>query len=173
MASRSSPNRNGRVIPRESLPAEKDREELAAPGVYVLVGTAAAGELPTILIGAADPVGERLELEAAEQEFWTSAIIFTSKKRSAQPIPHPLYRRAPDAAGPAGQSLPARRPESARVADPGRSGSVRRRNVPGAHAQHLPAARTERLRGAVSCTGSVKGKWLFPAKVMQECVRKV
>ena len=77
MASRSSPNRNGRVIPRESLPAEKDREELAAPGVYVLVGTAAAGELPTILIGAADPVGERLELEAAEQEFWTSAIIFT------------------------------------------------------------------------------------------------
>jgi len=25
----------------------------------------------------------------------------------------------------------------------------------------------------VSCTGSVKGKWLFPAKVMQECVRKV
>ena len=70
----------GMVIPRASLAGEKDREELAAPGVYVLVGPAAAGELPTLLIEPADPVGARLEREATDQDFWSSAIIFTSKK---------------------------------------------------------------------------------------------
>jgi hypothetical protein len=70
----------GMVIPRASLPAEQDREELAAPGVYLLVGAAAAGEQPTLRIGAADPVGKQLEREAAQQDFWSSAIIFTSKK---------------------------------------------------------------------------------------------
>jgi hypothetical protein len=70
----------GMVIPRASLPAEKARAELAAPGVYLLIGPAAAGDLPTLRIGVADPVGERLEREAAQQDFWTSAIIFTSKK---------------------------------------------------------------------------------------------
>lgn len=75
----------GMVIPRASLPAEQSREELAAPGVYVLVGPAAAGELPTLLIGAADPVGEQLGREAAQQDFWTSAIIFTAKQAPLNP----------------------------------------------------------------------------------------
>lgn len=77
---RSKWSGRGMVIPRSALPAEQSREELAAPGVYLLVGPAAAGELPILLIGAADPVAERLEREAAAQEFWTSAIVFTSKK---------------------------------------------------------------------------------------------
>lgn len=76
----------GMVIPRAALPAEQDREELAAPGVYLLVGSAAAGELPPLLIGAADPVAERLGQEAAQQDFWSSAIIFTSKQN---PLSHP------------------------------------------------------------------------------------
>jgi len=70
----------GMVIPRAALPAEQDREELAAPGVYLLVGPAAAGEPPTLLIGTADPVGKQLVREAAQQEFWSAAIIFTSKQ---------------------------------------------------------------------------------------------
>jgi len=76
----------GLVIPRQQLSEEKDRGELAAPGVYLLVGPVAAGELPTLLIGAADPVGARLEEEAVQQDFWSSAIIFTSKQA---PLSHP------------------------------------------------------------------------------------
>jgi hypothetical protein len=76
----------GMVIPRASLPAEYAREELAAPGVYVLVGPGAAGGQPILLIGAADPVSKRLELEASAHDFWSSAIIFTAKQA---PLSHP------------------------------------------------------------------------------------
>ena len=77
----------GMVIPRPQLPQEIEREELDAPGVYVLIGPTAEGKeagRPTLFIGCADPVCDRLGQHQAATGFWTSAIIFTSKKDRLQ-----------------------------------------------------------------------------------------
>lgn len=70
------------VIPRTSFSAEKGRDELNAPGVYVLIGPADGKGKETIFIGAADPVGSDLEMHDASKKFWTWTIVCAAKDNS-------------------------------------------------------------------------------------------
>lgn len=70
------------VIPRSSLPEEIGRDELNAPGVYVLIGPSDQQGRETIYIGAADPISSDLEKHANNKSFWTWTIICASKHDS-------------------------------------------------------------------------------------------
>lgn len=72
----------GVVCPRALLPEAKGREEFGRPGVYVLVGPAEEGELPTIYVGQGDVVRPRLEAHFKEKDFWTWAVFFTASDGS-------------------------------------------------------------------------------------------
>jgi hypothetical protein len=69
----------GLVCPRPLLGTAKSRQEFNRTGVYVLVGPPEESELPRVYIGEGDPVRPRLEQHLAKKDFWTTAIIFSSK----------------------------------------------------------------------------------------------
>jgi hypothetical protein len=69
----------GLVIPRPIFGESKSREELSRTGVYLLVGPSEASALPTVYVGEGDPVRPRLEQHVKNKEFWTHAVVFTSK----------------------------------------------------------------------------------------------
>lgn len=83
--SKSKWSGRGMVIPRSAFAREKDRQELAAAGVYVLVDTQAGAERPILRIGAADPVREQLVEHDVQAERWGAAVIFTCKEDSLNP----------------------------------------------------------------------------------------
>ena len=65
---------------RTGFAALRGREELARPGVYVLIGPAESeGYRQRVYIGEADNLGLRIRKHAVEKEFWTQAVAFTSK----------------------------------------------------------------------------------------------
>ena len=70
----------GIVIPRAHLPEELGREELNAPGVYILIGSSGEDGEQAIAIGNGDPVAAQLEQEDANSNFWTWTIVSTNKK---------------------------------------------------------------------------------------------
>ena len=70
------------VIPRSSMPEEINRDELNAPGVYVLIGPSDQQGRETIYIGAADPISAELEIHAINKSFWTWTIVCSSKHDS-------------------------------------------------------------------------------------------
>ena len=72
----------GLVIPRPSLAEEINRVELNAPGVYILVGPSAEGDLPTIYVGAGDPVCHYLGQHDSQKDFWSWVVVFASKHDS-------------------------------------------------------------------------------------------
>jgi len=78
--SRSKWSGRGLVIPRAALAEEQDRAELKAPGVYLLTGSGA--DRPTLCIGAADPVCDGLARYAANDQSWSTALVFTCKENS-------------------------------------------------------------------------------------------
>lgn len=80
IVSRSKWSGRGLVIPRSALAAELERVELKAPGVYLLSGPAAAADRPSLCIGAADPVCDGLAQYCADEQGWSTAIIFTCKE---------------------------------------------------------------------------------------------
>ena len=57
----------------------KQRRELTRTGVYVLVGPPEESGLPRVYVGEGDPIKPRLEQHAANKDFWTAGIAFTSK----------------------------------------------------------------------------------------------
>ena len=70
----------GTLFPRSSLDTFGKRESSNKPGVYLLVGTDEGD--PTskrVYVGEGDPVLPRLRNHLANKEFWTQAIVFTSK----------------------------------------------------------------------------------------------
>jgi hypothetical protein len=69
----------GLVIPRPVFSLAKTRDEFSRTGVYLLVGSAEGSPLPKVYIGEGDPVGPRLQQHAKSKEFWTHAVVFTSK----------------------------------------------------------------------------------------------
>lgn len=72
----------GLVIPRTSFSVEKEREELNAPGIYLLVGSSSAESQPSLYIGAAKNVGHDLHCQDTTQDFWRWCIVFTAKDNS-------------------------------------------------------------------------------------------
>jgi hypothetical protein len=69
----------GLVIPKAIFGESKTREELSRTGVYMLVGPGETSALPTVYVGEGDPVRPRLEQHVAKKDFWTHAVVFTSK----------------------------------------------------------------------------------------------
>ena len=66
--------------PRSDLSALKAREELQAPGIYVLIGTDEVSGHKKIYIGEAENVSKRLgSKKHANKEFWVSVIGFVAK----------------------------------------------------------------------------------------------
>lgn len=72
----------GLVIPRTLFAEAKSRPELDRAGVYLLVGESERGPLPRAYVGEGDPVRPRLEQHGRAKDFWTHAVIFTSKDRN-------------------------------------------------------------------------------------------
>ena len=72
----------GLVFPRSLFKESRAREELNRTGVYVLWGTDTSGQLPTAYIGEADVLLPRLDSHAKNKDFWTHALVFTSKDQN-------------------------------------------------------------------------------------------
>lgn len=72
----------GLVFPRTLLAEARGRDELKRTGVYMLWGPAESGQLPRIYVGEGDSVLARLEQHAKQKDFWTHAVVFTSKDQN-------------------------------------------------------------------------------------------
>lgn len=69
----------GMVFPRASYGEARQREELRRTGVYVLWGARESPRLPRIYVGEGDTLLSRLDQHARNKDFWTHAVVFTSK----------------------------------------------------------------------------------------------
>lgn len=67
------------VFPRPMFGQFRERKENSRPGVYILVGDDVSSENVKIYIGEGDPVGPRLYSHYGNKDFWTDAIVLTSK----------------------------------------------------------------------------------------------
>lgn len=69
----------GVVCPRSRYAAVKGQEEFAQSGVYLLIGNRDEADHPTLYIGEAESIRQRLDSHLVEKDFWQQAIIFTRK----------------------------------------------------------------------------------------------
>ena len=72
----------GLVIPRAMFAEARARDELSRTGVYLLVGPSESFSLPMLYLGEGDPVRPRLDQHASKKDFWTHAVVFTSKDQN-------------------------------------------------------------------------------------------
>jgi hypothetical protein len=72
----------GLFFPRALLPEARQRDELKRTGVYVLWGPGESGQLLRIYVGEGDSVLSRLDQHAKQKDFWTHAVVFTSKDQN-------------------------------------------------------------------------------------------
>ncbi|TCL36804.1 uncharacterized protein DUF4357 [Anaerospora hongkongensis] len=71
---------HGTIFPRTQLEGFMKREAANKPGVYMLIGQDEQDlETIALYIGQGDPVLPRLRDHARNKEFWTEAIVFSSK----------------------------------------------------------------------------------------------
>lgn len=69
----------GIVFPRNKWSDVRKRPDLSKTGIYILVGyKGEEDELPTIYIGQADGVGNRIESHVQKKDFWDWGIVFVS-----------------------------------------------------------------------------------------------
>jgi hypothetical protein len=68
----------GIVFPRSKWAEVRQRPEFNRAGVYILVGYQEEEDLPTVYIGQADGVRNRIEAHYQNKDFWTWGIIFVS-----------------------------------------------------------------------------------------------
>lgn len=67
------------VFSRKHWEKVRNRQELNQSGVYILSGYASPEhELPTIYIGQADVVRNRVEQHLKNKDFWDRGVVFTS-----------------------------------------------------------------------------------------------
>jgi hypothetical protein len=72
----------GLFFPRALFPEARQRDELKRTGVYVLWGPGESGQLLRIYVGEGDSVLSRLGQHAKQKDFWTHAVVFTSKDQN-------------------------------------------------------------------------------------------
>lgn len=60
----------------------RDRLKRAGTGVYVLWASAEAGQLPAVYVGQSDTPDTRLADHVRKKDFWTHAVVFTSKDQN-------------------------------------------------------------------------------------------
>lgn len=83
-----------RIIERQSSPSKffafprnkwdqiKDRTELTGAGIYILTGYSnPEDELPTVYVGQADIIKNRIEQHIKNKDFWDKAVIFVSDNK--------------------------------------------------------------------------------------------
>ncbi len=70
------------MFPRSQLAEVRHRPELVRTGVYILWGFGATGQLPRVYVGEGDGVLSRLDQHAKAKDFWTHAVVFTSKDQT-------------------------------------------------------------------------------------------
>jgi hypothetical protein len=73
---------HGLVFPRALFVEARQRKELKRAGVYVLWGPSESGQLPRVYVGEGDAVLQRLDEHARTKDFWTHAVVFTSKDQN-------------------------------------------------------------------------------------------
>lgn len=69
----------GIVCPRGRWPHVKKRAEFTSSGVYILVGRDDENDRPIVYVGEAETVRARLDAHHANKDFWSDAIVFTTK----------------------------------------------------------------------------------------------
>lgn len=69
----------GTMFPRASLGDFKNRKESQKPGVYLLFNDEYLTDEGLLYIGEGDPVLPRLQSHSINKDFWTYAVVFTSK----------------------------------------------------------------------------------------------
>lgn len=67
------------LIPRASLDLALNRDELAAPGLYMLFSTGEDEGKPTAYIGEAEDFSKRIKNPDHQKREWTHAVVATSK----------------------------------------------------------------------------------------------
>lgn len=72
----------GLVFPRAQFTEVRSRSELKRTGVYILWGLGDAGQLPRVYVGEGDSVLPRLTQHMKSKDFWTHAVVFTSKDQN-------------------------------------------------------------------------------------------
>jgi hypothetical protein len=72
----------GLVFPRAQFVEARRRPELKRAGVYVLWGPGESGQLPRAYVGEGEVVLPRLDQHANQKDFWTHAVVFTSKDQN-------------------------------------------------------------------------------------------
>ncbi len=68
----------GLVCPRGRYPHVRKRDEFANSGVYILLGNEGDRDQPTVYVGEAETVRDRLDNHQANKDFWQTAIVFTT-----------------------------------------------------------------------------------------------
>lgn len=70
------------AFPRDKWSTIKNRPELKGAGIYILSGYSDPDdELPTVYIGQADTICNRIESHIKNKEFWDKAVIFVSANK--------------------------------------------------------------------------------------------
>jgi len=87
------------AFPRAKWEAIKNRSEMDYAGVYFLSGYEnSEDELPTVYVGQADVIKNRIEQHLKKKEFWDKAVIFVSANKlnstHAKWLEHALVKRA-------------------------------------------------------------------------------
>ena len=72
----------GLEIAREAWESNKDRPELEEAGIYILVGYEEENDRPTIYVGQADTIKNRIEDHRKNKDFWDRALVFVSSNKS-------------------------------------------------------------------------------------------
>jgi hypothetical protein len=68
---------------RADLARARKREEFARSGIYLLIGNEGdVAGLPKLYVGEADDLGARIPSHGSGKDFWTRAVVFTSKDGS-------------------------------------------------------------------------------------------
>ena len=69
----------GIVFPRSKWPEIKSRAEFGRTGIYILTGYSEGDDdLPTVYVGQADGVKDRIDTHVQKKDFWDTGIVFVS-----------------------------------------------------------------------------------------------
>ncbi len=90
------------AFPRSKWGDIKNRPELKGAGIYILSGySEPEDELPTIYVGQADTVCNRIESHVKNKDFWDKAVVFVSANKinstHAKWLEHALIKRVNEA----------------------------------------------------------------------------
>lgn len=70
------------AFPRSKWTLINGRSELSSAGIYILVGyTNPEDELPTVYVGQADNVKNRIDQHMKGKDFWDKAVVFVSENK--------------------------------------------------------------------------------------------